>query len=63
MASGASICTSEKRMTTLTESEAPSTASAAIDSGSQVNSANTMVERPNSATTANITMPICRPIG
>ncbi len=63
MSSGVSICTSVKRITTLTASDAPSTASAAIDSRNDVDSANTMVAMPNSATQKNMMRPICRVSG
>jgi len=43
---GVSICTSEKRITTLKASDAPSTASISSESGNQVDSANAMVVTP-----------------
>ena len=39
LSSGVSICTSEKRITTLTASDAPSSASASSDSGKEVDKA------------------------
>src|SRR5581483_7275768 len=61
--SGVSICTREKRSTTLTASEAPRIASATSDSGKYVDNPNTMVAQPNSPTTVNIAGPTCRSIG
>jgi hypothetical protein len=49
------------RILTLTMSDAPSTTSASSDTGNQVESPNTMVATPNTATEANITGPtFCR---
>ena len=50
ISSGVASCTSEKRITTLTMSAAPSTASASTDSHIQCDSANTMVATPNTIT-------------
>ena len=44
--SGVSICTIEKRITTLSASAAPRQASVTSDSGNQVDSPNTMVSAP-----------------
>ena len=51
------------RITTLTMSDAPSTASAASAMMKLSESANTTVERPNAATAANIIFPALRSIG
>ena len=58
ISAGVRNCTSEKRITTLTTSAAPITASAASDRMRLVDSANTMIAAPKIATTANSTLPI-----
>ena len=50
ISSGVASCTSEKRITTLTVSAAPSTASASSDSHIQCDSANTTVATPKTIT-------------
>ena len=61
MSSGVSICTSVIRITTLTESAAPRTASASIDSQNELDRPNTMVAMPNTATAVNSMRPMrCR---
>ena len=61
--SGVPSCTSVMRITTLTMSEAPSTASAASATTKLFDSANTTVESPKPATAANIILPAPRSIG
>ena len=63
IASGVSSCTSVCRMTTLTMSAAPETASASIDSATEVESANTPIASPNTATAAISRWPAPRSIG
>ena len=61
ISSGVLSCTSVERTTTLTTSAAPSTAIAAIDSGSERDRPNTIVASPNSTTEPNISGP-ARPV-
>ncbi len=63
IASGVRICTRAKRITTLTTSAAPSTASAASDSGSERDTANTAVASPNTITAPNMIRPAWRRSG
>ena len=59
ISSGVCNCTSDVRITTLTMSDAPSSASVAIESGNDEESANTIVAPPKTATAANIVRPTC----
>ena len=60
MASGVCNCTSEKRMTTLTTSAAPTTARAASDSSRWVDTAKTIVATPYIASAPNKSGPSTR---
>ena len=60
ISSGVASCTSENRITTLTVSAAPSTASASSDSHIQCDSENTTVAAPNTITAWNIRNPTRR---
>ena len=60
ISSGVASCTSEKRITTLTVSAAPRTASASTDSHIQCDSANTTVAAPKTITAWNIRRPTWR---
>ena len=57
MASGVSSCTRVLRVTTLMQSAAPATASAAIDNQNDSESPNTTVAIPKTATAASIRGP------
>ena len=61
MWSGVFSCTSDERSTTLTASAAPSTTSAAIDSGMEVDSPNTVVASPNTISALNSRRPTWLP--
>ena len=63
MSSGVDSCTSEMRITMLTMSAAPITASATIDSGSHAEKPNTTVATPNTITDWNMRMPTRRLMG
>ena len=60
ISSGVDSCTSEKRITTLMVSAAPSIASDNIDNHIQCDTANSTVARPNTITDWNIRNPTRR---
>ncbi|KAG0737450.1 hypothetical protein G6F24_017947 [Rhizopus arrhizus] len=61
MWSGVFNCTSDERTTTLIESAAPSTTSAATDSGIEVDRPNTVVASPNRISDPNSRRPTFSP--
>src|SRR5262249_18221415 len=63
ISSGVCSWTSDDRITTLTMSDAPSSTSAASESGSDAETAKTIVATPNTPTAANILRPMLRPSG
>ena len=60
MASGVENCTRDERMYMLTMSAPPATINAANDSQNRLDSENTRLATPNTATAMNIVMPTWR---